>query len=143
MKKNMIIGLLLLLAIIAITGCSTSTTGRVTQASVIIQEIDADTDTTETVQDASEEEVKVFNVKAFRFGYSPSVITVNKGDKVKIIIDNEDTTHGIFLSEFGVSIKKGDAEFIADKAGEFTWFCNNFCGSGHRQMKGTLIVKDQ
>ena len=32
-------------------------------------------------------------------------------------------------------------EFIADKTGTFTFKCNVPCGSGHKTMAGTLIVK--
>jgi len=87
-----------------------------------------------------EESVKEFTVKAFRFGYSPDTITVNQGDKVKINIDNTDTLHGIRIPDLGI---RGDEtlEFTADKAGEFTWYCTNMCGSGHMQMQGKLIVK--
>jgi len=85
-------------------------------------------------------EAKEFNVKAFRFGYTPDEIIVNKGDRVKIIINNIDTIHGINIPKLGVS-GNDVVEFIADKTGEFEWFCNNLCGLGHMQMKGKLIVK--
>ena len=87
-----------------------------------------------------EDDVKEFQVKAFRFGYSPGIITVNKGDNVKIIINNTDTFHGIRIPYLGI---KGNEilEFTADKEGEFSWYCNNMCGSGHMQMQGKLIVR--
>ncbi|MDO8528529.1 MAG: cupredoxin domain-containing protein [Nanoarchaeota archaeon] len=86
------------------------------------------------------EDVKTFNVKAFRFGYSPDLIEVNKGDKVVIEIENTDTLHGIRIPDLGI---KGNEviEFTADKTGEFTWYCTNMCGEGHMQMQGKLIVK--
>lgn len=87
-----------------------------------------------------ENDVKEFTVKAFRFGYSPDLIEVNKGDKVKIIIENTDTLHGIRIPDLGI---KGNniLEFTADKKGEFIWYCNNMCGGGHMQMQGKLVVK--
>jgi len=30
--------------------------------------------------------------------------------------------------------------FIADQVGEFNFFCSVFCGSGHSDMRGKLIV---
>jgi len=87
-----------------------------------------------------ESEVKEFQVKAFRFGYSPDIIEVNKGDKVKIIIENTDTLHGIRIPDLGIK-GKDVLEFTADKQGEFTWYCTNMCGQGHMQMQGKLIVK--
>ena len=87
-----------------------------------------------------ESEVKEFTVNAFRFGYSPDFIEVNKGDKVKIIINNTDTLHGIRIPDLGIK-GKDVLEFTADKQGEFTWYCANMCGQGHMQMSGKLIVK--
>lgn len=85
-------------------------------------------------------QVKEFKVKAFRFGYTPDEITVNKGDKIRIVINNSDTRHGMRIPELGVS-GNDSVEFVADKQGEFTWYCNSMCGSGHMQMRGKLIVK--
>jgi len=84
--------------------------------------------------------VREFTIKAFRFGYDPNTITVNKGDKVKITIDNIDTLHGIRIPDLGI---KGNEvlEFTAEKTGEFIWYCTNMCGEGHREMSGKLIVK--
>ncbi len=85
-------------------------------------------------------DVKEFTVKAFRFGYTPDTITVNKGDKVRIIINNTDTLHGIRIPDLG--IKGNDIlEFTADKSGEFNWYCANMCGGGHMDMGGKFIVK--
>ncbi len=81
-----------------------------------------------------------FVINAFRFGYSPNIIEVNKGDKVIIYINNTDTMHGIRIPDFGVSGNER-VEFVADKQGEFEWYCNNICGLGHMQMKGKIIVK--
>ena len=38
-------------------------------------------------------------------------------------------------------VSEDRAEFIADKKGEFEMFCSVYCGQGHGQMKGKLIVK--
>ncbi len=89
---------------------------------------------------------KEFQLTAFKSSYSPSTITVNKGDHVKITITTEDVEHGFSLPDYGISttISPGKStlvEFTADKQGEFTFFCTVFCGSGHPGMKGSLIVK--
>ena len=88
----------------------------------------------------SKEAVKEFSIDAFQFGYNPDTITVSKGDKVKININNVDVLHGMRIPDLGL---KGQnlIEFTADKLGEFIWYCTNMCGEGHMQMKGKLIVK--
>ncbi len=83
---------------------------------------------------------RVIEVNAFRFGYDPEVIYLNKGEEVEIKINNLDVFHGISVPGFNV---KGNEviKFTADKIGEFEWYCNNFCGGGHRSMRGKIIVE--
>ncbi len=88
----------------------------------------------------TQSDIKEFTVKAFRFGYTPDTITVNKGDRVRIIINNTDTLHGIRIPELDLK-NNNQIEFTADKTGEFVWYCNNMCGKGHMEMKGKLIVR--
>lgn len=107
-----------------------------------VKNIDTSKDTTSNlVSDANSKTTKTIMITAEKFQYTPSVIKVKKGDKVKIIIDNKDTTHGINIPDFNV---KGidSVEFIADKTGTFEFRCPTFCGEGHREMTGTLIVED-
>ena len=105
------------------------------------EQIPTPTETTEEVQ-----ETKEFNIIAKQWDFSPSTITVNEGDNVILNIESIDVTHGFVLSGFGVSeqLVSGTTvriEFVADKKGTFSFFCNVFCGSGHIGMKGTLVVQ--
>jgi|SRR3989338_5767360 len=91
-------------------------------------------------------DVKEFTMTAKKFEFMPSAITVNKGDKVKITITSIDATHGFLLPDFNINEKLEPnkpviVEFVADKAGAFTFRCNIICGSGHSSMSGALIVK--
>ena len=95
--------------------------------------------------DEGSNNAKDFVIKAKQWEFKPSVITVNEGDMVRLLITSEDVTHGFRLPEFGVSeiLKSGQTvniEFIADKKGTFSFFCTVSCGAGHFDMKGTLIV---
>lgn len=89
---------------------------------------------------------KEFILTAKQWSFSPSKITVNKGDKVILHIKSIDVTHGFELDAFEVSKtlspgKTVDVQFVASKTGTFSFSCNVFCGSGHGDMEGTLIVK--
>lgn len=86
------------------------------------------------------ENIREITLNASRFQYNPDIIEVKKGDRIKININNLDTIHGIRIPDFNV---KGNStvEFIADKTGTFDFYCTVFCGDGHKDMKGTLIVK--
>ncbi len=102
---------------------------------------------TEKSPQKPEETVKEFKIIMEKFTFTPSTITVNKGDTVKLTITSLDVTHGVVIPEFNINVqaKKGETEtveFIADKAGTFTFYCAVYCGSGHSEMKGTLIVNE-
>ena len=91
------------------------------------------------------ENFKEFKMTAKKFEFSPSIIEVNKGDKVRLIVTSIDIPHGISISEYGINEnlpvgKPVTIEFVADKQGTFTAFCSVFCGAGHSNMKGQLIV---
>jgi cytochrome c oxidase subunit 2 len=90
--------------------------------------------------------VKSFSVTAKQWEFSPSVLTVKEGDTVRLSITSVDVMHGFALSAFGINEtlepgKTVDVEFVADKSGSFNFFCTVFCGSGHGNMKGTLVVE--
>jgi heme/copper-type cytochrome/quinol oxidase subunit 2 len=87
-----------------------------------------------------------FQVTAQRYDFSPSVIKVKHGDRVRLIITALDREHGFKLEAFHIERKlpKGEAvtiEFTADHAGSFAFQCSHFCGLKHSQMKGQLTVE--
>ncbi len=90
--------------------------------------------------------LKTFEVEAFQFGYEPSTITVNEGDRVQITAWSRDVPHGLRIREFGLNMELRDktpvtAEFVASKKGTFSYRCSIPCGHGHGGMEGTLIVQ--
>jgi nitrosocyanin len=90
--------------------------------------------------------IKDFTVDGKNFSFSPSTLTVKRGDRVKITFKNTEGTHDFRIDEFNAKtqvIKSGTLEtieFTADKTGSFEYYCS--VGS-HRAMgmKGTLIVQ--
>ncbi len=98
--------------------------------------------TTETSQGNRKE----FTITAKQWAFSPSSIKVKKGDMVVLKVTSADVAHGLMLPAFNVNttINKGETktiEFVADKAGTFTFSCNVPCGAGHKAMTGTLVVE--
>lgn len=90
--------------------------------------------------------LKEFTISGKNFSFSPSTITVKKGDRVKIIFQNTDGFHDFMINEFGVATKQIRSpgtevlEFVADKAGSFKYYCS--VGSHYSMgMKGTLVVE--
>jgi cytochrome c oxidase subunit 2 len=104
------------------------------------------TTTVTTTTTTSTNPVKEFSMTAKQWSFDPEVITVKQGDKVKLKINSVDVTHGFALPDFNVKVdlvpnKEEMVEFVADKKGEFTFFCSVMCGDGHRDMKGKLVVE--
>ncbi|MFH0860260.1 MAG: cupredoxin domain-containing protein [Candidatus Altiarchaeota archaeon] len=90
--------------------------------------------------------VKEFDITAKRFSFTPSTIRVKQGDNVRIRLTSADVTHGFAISEYEIDEKVSGGEtktfeFTADKEGMFTFKCSVYCGTGHMNMKGTLIVE--
>ncbi len=110
-------------------------------------EVTTDTVKKPTTKAMVKPETRSFSLTAKKWTFSPNLITVNKGDKVKLSIKSVDVTHGFSLPEFSVSgnlepNQTINLEFTADKVGSFSFFCSVFCGEGHGGMKGKLIVQD-
>jgi cytochrome c oxidase subunit 2 len=94
----------------------------------------------------TEQGVKSFEVRASRFKFEPSVLEVAEGDTVVLTLRSADTTHGLAIKALGVKIvipkdrEPVQVRFVAPRAGTFDITCSEYCGSGHRRMKGQLVV---
>jgi cytochrome c oxidase subunit 2 len=76
--------------------------------------------------------------------YSLKEISVNKGDNVRIKVTVTSGMHNFNIDEYNIHVdtelnKEAVIEFVADKTGEFTYYCSR---PGHRQNGhwGTLKV---
>jgi cytochrome c oxidase subunit II len=88
----------------------------------------------------------VVEVTAKRFGFDPERIEVTEGDHVRLVVRSADGVHGIGIKKFKVEekIPRGEEvtiEFVASAPGTFPILCSEYCGKGHEDMKGTLVVK--
>jgi cytochrome c oxidase subunit 2 len=98
----------------------------------------------------ADDEPRVFEVVARRFAFEPATIEVTEGDRVRLLVRSADGPHGVEIKAFRVKkavprAKPGDApiaiDFVATRAGEFPILCSEYCGNGHEDMTGTLVVK--
>lgn len=90
--------------------------------------------------------VKEISMTAKKFAFDPSEIRVKQGETVRLKIKSLDVIHGFALPDFNVDQqlepgKEVTVEFVADKKGTFIFMCSVLCGSGHSDMKGTLVVE--
>jgi cytochrome c oxidase subunit 2 len=91
------------------------------------------------------ENERVIRISASTFEFTPSRITVKKGEPVLLELTSKDRHHGFKLAQFHiqVDIKPGAVEhvrLVPDKTGTFTFFCDVFCGGGHEDMSGIIEV---
>ncbi|MDO8728430.1 MAG: plastocyanin/azurin family copper-binding protein [bacterium] len=90
--------------------------------------------------------IKEFSVDAAPFSFSPSTMTVNKGDTVRITLKNTKGTHDLKIDEFNATtriLNAGETQtitFLANKTGTFDYYCSV---GNHRAMGmvGKLIVR--
>lgn len=96
--------------------------------------------------------VVIIDMVAKQFEFTPSLIVVNLGDVVALrILSTLDLepgfeAHGISIDEYRIdellpADKVVTIIFVADKAGTFNFYCNNYCGTEHAAMYGTLMVQ--
>ena len=91
-------------------------------------------------------EPRTIEVTVKRFGFEPSRIEVTEGERVRLVVSSGDGVHGVEIKKFRVTKKVprgGDPvtiEFVASAAGEFPILCSEYCGEGHEEMKGMLVV---
>jgi cytochrome c oxidase subunit 2 len=91
-------------------------------------------------------EERFFEIRAKKFVYTPNIITVDKGDTVRIRLISEDVRHGLYLDGYGIKTEAypgedGSLTFVAGRSGRFTFRCSVTCGEFHPYMVGHLRVE--
>lgn len=79
-----------------------------------------------------------------QYVWEPATITAKKDELVRLIIHNADVKHGLVIPDLGVNqdIPEDGAvvEFVASKVGTFEFFCSVWCGEGHMEMRGKIVI---
>ena len=88
---------------------------------------------------------QVIKITAKKFEYNPKEITLKKGVPVVLEFTSLDRLHGFNCPDLGVraDIKPGKVAKVRltpQKVGDFEFHCDNFCGSGHADMRGMFHV---
>jgi len=93
----------------------------------------------------AKENTKVIEITAKKYDFSPSQITLKKGEPVILRLLSSDRVHG-FMSrplKIDTDISPGKATDVAitpATAGNFTVICDHYCGTGHGNMKMKVAV---
>lgn len=82
-------------------------------------------------------------LKATNYQFEKTEYRIKKGESVTITLDNSQGIHGASIKEFNINLNNGNktATFTPDKTGSFPITCSVMCGTGHANMKTTLIVE--
>jgi cytochrome c oxidase subunit 2 len=88
---------------------------------------------------------RVVHVTAKKFEYSPSEIHLKKGQPVVLEFVSLDRKHGFEVPDLGLSTEidpkaPSRLRFVPQKEGRFPFHCSVFCGDGHEDMTGLIVV---
>ena len=88
---------------------------------------------------------RLIKIVAKKFEFVPGEIHVKQGETVTLQFTAPEVPMGFNLADFNLRAdivpgKVVSLELTPDKTGTFTFLCDVFCGSGHEDMSGTLIV---
>lgn len=105
---------------------------------------------------------RTITVEAHKYGYTPGVITINKGDRITLKLVARDVTHGFFLEGYDLDAQArpqmpafwvrhpskekefrmvDEVTFVAHREGKFRFRCSTTCGYMHPFMQGELVVQ--
>lgn len=105
--------------------------------------------------------VEEIELRTIQFAFIPDTIQVVRGTKIVIYVVESSfnkepgyALHTFTLPDYGISVNLPEGigtkehpiakiEFIADKVGEFVFECASYCGTGHPNMRGKLIVTER
>ncbi len=89
----------------------------------------------------------VVRIVARKFSYSPAEVRLKKGETVTLELVSADRVHGFNLPALGVrtDVTPGKATRLTvtpEKVGTFPFHCDVFCGDGHDEMNGVVVVTE-
>jgi cytochrome c oxidase subunit 2 len=85
-------------------------------------------------------------IVAHVFSFTPSTIAVPVGASVTFYATSPDVIHGFFITNTPVNMLVvpgwvSDEVHVFKKPGTYLLLCNEYCGSGHHFMYGTIVVR--
>lgn len=100
-----------------------------------------------SLQSSDAEGAKRVRISAKKFEYVPSEIALKRGVPAILQITSEDRKHGFNVPSLSVraDVVPGritEVPINPQKSGDYDFFCDVFCGSGHEVMSGKIRVVD-
>jgi cytochrome c oxidase subunit 2 len=90
---------------------------------------------------------QTIKVTAQKFEYTPKEITLKKGVPIVLELTSLDVHHGFNCPDLSIRAdiypgKITKVSIVPDKIGNFPFHCDYYCGEGHEDMTGMIIVKE-
>lgn len=90
---------------------------------------------------------RVLQITAKKFEYTPNHIVIKKGERAVLEMTALDRVHGFHvpgLGLHGVIIPSKTLRVVipTDKTGSYPFLCDIFCGEGHEDMSGVIIIEE-
>ena len=87
----------------------------------------------------------VIQVTAERFKFTPAVIQLKVGEPVVLELTALDRKHGFQVPDLKIdeTIEPGKVtrvRIVPERAATYDFHCSVFCGSGHEEMTGQIVV---
>jgi cytochrome c oxidase subunit 2 len=96
---------------------------------------------------AQSSDPRIIEITARRFSFEPSSIEATVGERLQLVVRSADGVHGLEIKRFRLKkeIPRGGEpvtiDFTPTAEGSFPILCSEYCGDGHKEMTGTLIVR--
>lgn len=98
------------------------------------------------LEENPQNDVREIRIKLQRYKFTPSVIKVREGERIRLVLEGLDLEHGFYIDGYDIDERVRHAEsrtleFTANKVGSFHIRCSVTCGPFHPFMTGRLIVE--
>ena len=89
---------------------------------------------------------RIVDISAKRFEFTPNQITLERGKPVILRVASLDREHGFYQKDLNLDLELTPAQpslvtITPNVAGRFVVICDEFCGSGHGNMKMVINVE--
>lgn len=96
-------------------------------------------------ESAAAGDVRTIQVAVSDWAFEPSMIAVQKGERVQLELTGGSGIHSFAIPELGMNIRVEPGETVVvdlptDAAGTYEVLCRIPCGAGHRDMKATVVI---
>ena len=108
--------------------------------------VDDEASSVPSFEDAMMDDARVVRVEVSNWKFTPSIITAEVGEKVKVAFVGVVGNHGVAIPDLGIDMKFNEGvtatmDLPTDTAGTFPFRCNVLCREGHRAMTGAIVIE--